>query len=106
MTIISNYIMHTKTLLAMYNTESSLNFSLLLALRLFLLFMVVMWAMYPVFGLECIPDPYPSQLAAVMYLDFFNAVTDIFITLKLPRNLQRIKQERQRAGSILGGLEP
>ena len=60
MTIISNYIMHTKTLLAMYNTESSLNFSLLLALRLFLLFMIVMWAMYPTFGLECYPDPYPS----------------------------------------------
>ena len=46
--------------MAMYNSEDSVRFSLLLALRLFLLFMIVMWAMYPVFGLSCEePVPYP-----------------------------------------------
>jgi len=58
--IISNYHMHTKVISAMYNDENSVKFSLLLALRLFLLFMIVMWSMYPVFGLKCDPEPYPE----------------------------------------------
>ena len=90
--------------MAMYKSEDSVRFSLLLVLRLFLLFMIVMWAMYPVFGLSCEePVPYPPQLAAIMYLDFINATTDLIITCRLPRNLQRIKESRRRAGSMLGG---
>lgn len=103
---ISNYHMHSKANYAMYNTENSINFSLLFAFRLFALFIVVMWAMYPHFGLSCEqPDPYPDQLAAVMYLDFFNGTTDLIITFRLPKNLTRIKEQRRRAGSILGGLD-
>lgn len=105
--IISNYHMHCKADLAMYNDkDKQLKFSLLLALRLFLLFMIVMWSMYPVYGLTCFPDPYPSQLAAIAYLDFFNAATDLIITCRMPRNLTRIVTERKLAGSTLGGFEP
>jgi hypothetical protein len=61
MMIVSNYHMHSKVICAMYNTEHSVNLSLLLAARMFALFMIVMWAMYPIFGLSCAPpDPYPS----------------------------------------------
>ena len=59
MQIVSDYYIHTKALKAMYNTNHSVGFSLLLVLRLFLLFLIVMWAMYPVFGLSCAPEPYP-----------------------------------------------
>ena len=90
MTIVSNYHLHTKFIMAVYDTEHSVRFSLLLTARLFVLFMLVMWAMYPIFGLKCVPDPYPSQLAAIMYLDFFNSTCDLVITCKLPRNLTRI----------------
>ena len=83
-----------------------MKFSLLCSMRLFLLFMIVMWSMYPVYGLTCYPDPYPSQLAAIMYLDFFNATTDLIITCRMPRNLQSIVKERKLAGSTLGGFEP
>ena len=90
--IISNYHMHTKVVSAMYDDDNSIKFSLLFAMRLFLLFMIVMWAMYPTFGLSCKTDPYPEQLAAIMYLDFFNATTDMIITCRMPRNLQNIKE--------------
>ena len=106
MLITSNYFLHMKALSAMYNRESSVNFSVLLAVRLFFLFCIVMWAMYPVFGLRCSPDVYPDQLAALMFLDFVNSLTDLVITCKMPRHLTRIKEQRRRAGSILGGLEP
>ena len=61
MQIISDYYLHTKAQLAMYNYEnSSVEFSLLLVFRLFLLFLIVMWAMYPTLGLSCAGDePYP-----------------------------------------------
>ncbi len=105
--VVSNYHMHSKVIRAMYNSEEhSVNLSLLLAARMFALFMIVMWAMYPIFGLSCAPpDPYPSQLAALMYLDFLNATTDLIITFRLPRNLTKIKEERRKAGSMLGDLD-
>ena len=59
MQIISDYYIHTKALKAMYNTDHSVRFSLLLVFRIFLLFLIVMWAIYPVFGLSCAPEPYP-----------------------------------------------
>lgn len=105
MQIVSNYYIHTKALSAMYNTDNSVRFSLLLVLRLFFVFLIVMWAMYPVFGLSCAPDPYPPQLAAIMYLDFLNATTDLIITCRLPRNLTKIKESRRRAGSILDDFD-
>jgi hypothetical protein len=40
-----------------------------------------------------------------MYLDFFNAATDLGITFRLPRNLAKIKEERKRAGSMLGDID-
>ena len=100
--ILSNYHMFTKVIAAIYNDDNNLRFALLLALRLFILFIIVMWAMYPVFGLNCYPDPYPSQLAALMYLDFFNSATDMLITCNMPRTLNKIKEVRRRAGSIIG----
>ena len=91
--------------LAMYNdADKQIWFSLLLALRLLLLFLIVVWALYPVYGLRCSPDPYPKQLAAVMYFDFLNAITDLLIMFRMPRNLQRIVAERRRAGSMFRGI--
>lgn len=87
MMIVSDYHMHSKVLEAMYNTHNSIRLSLLFAARLFALFLIVMSAIYPKFGLTCTPEPYPPQLAAVMYLDFFNATTDLAITFYLPKNL-------------------
>ena len=96
--------MHSKAITAMYNKETySLKLSLLLAFRLFALFMIVMGSMYPNLGLSCAgDDPYPSQLSALMYLEFFNSLIDLIITVYLPRNLKRIKEVRKRAGSTLG----
>ena len=59
MMIVSNYHVHSKMLEAMYNTHNSIRLSLLLAARMFALFLVVMSAIYPKFGLTCIPEPYP-----------------------------------------------
>jgi hypothetical protein len=40
-----------------------------------------------------------------MYLDFLNGTTDLVITMKLPRNLAKIKEERVKAGSMLGDID-
>ena len=92
MLIISNYHLHMKSMSAIYADHQSLRFSILLVIRLFLLFCIVMWGMYPVFGLKCHPDKYPDQLAALMYLDFFNSMVDIFLTVRMPKHLQRIRE--------------
>lgn len=107
MLIISNHHLHTKTLKAMYYQEvDHTKLSYLLATRLILLFSIVMWAIYPHLGLECSAEsPYPSQLAALMFLDFANALVDLVITLFLPRRLNRIIEARERAGSVLSQLD-
>ena len=80
MLTIGNNHMHTKALSAMYKNENSIKLSLWMSFRLFALFLICMSAMYPTFGLRCSPTPYPPQLAALMYLDFFNATVDLIIT--------------------------
>lgn len=73
---------------------------------MFALFMIVMSVMYPNLGLSCAgADPYPGQLAAMMYLEFFNSAVDLIITICIPKNLAKIKEERIAAGSLLGELD-
>ena len=107
MLIISNHHLHVKTMKAMYYYEvDHTKLSYLLATRLILLFIIVMWAIYPNLGLECSQsNPYPNQLAALMFLDFANALVDLVITLFLPRRLNRIIEARERAGSILSSFD-
>lgn len=107
MNIASSYMMHSKAIIAMYNEDRySLKLSLLIAFRMFAIFMIVMSAMYPNLGLSCAgEDPYPTQLALIMYLEFLNASVDLLITIYLPRNLTKIKEERLRAGSNLGDFD-
>ena len=104
---IANFVMHSKAISAMYNQERySLKLSLLLAGRMFMLFMICMGAMYPELGLTCAgKDPYPKQLAAIMYLEFFNSIVDLIITIYLPRGAARIVEERRKAGSNLGDFD-
>jgi len=104
---LSSFFMHSKAITAMYNHERySLKLSLLLAFRMFALFVMCMGAMYPVLGLSCAgEDPYPKQLAAIMYLEFFNAFVDLLITIYLPKGASRIKEERRAAGSNLGDFD-
>ena len=61
MNVVSSFLMHSKAMTAMYNKETySLKLSLLLAFRMFALFMIVMGSMYPNMGLSCAgDDPYP-----------------------------------------------
>ena len=104
---VANFVCHSKAITAMYNQERySLKLSLLLAFRMFALFMIVMGAMYPELGLSCKgKDPYPKQLAAIMYLEFFNSIVDLIITIYLPKGVTRITEERRKAGSTLGDFD-
>jgi len=62
MNIVASFVMHSKAITAMYKKETySLKLSLLLAGRMFVLFMIVMSSMYPNLGLSCAgSDPYPK----------------------------------------------
>ena len=84
---ISNYHMHKKMMNAIYAGHDSLRFAILFVVRIFLLFCIVMWGMYPIFGLRCSPDIYPDQLATLMYMEFFNACMDLYLTFKIPKQI-------------------
>ena len=104
---VANFVMHRRAITAMYNQDRySLKLSLLLAGRMFALFMICMGAMYPELGLSCkSSDPYPKQLAAMLYVECFNSIIDLIITCYLPKGVTRIKEERRKAGSNLGQFD-
>lgn len=99
---VSNHHLHTKLLSAIYAGYRSLPFTVWLIIRLFFLFCICLWAIYPDFGLSCNPQVYPHQFTALMYMDFLYSVIDIVITLFLPRKLDVIKHQRKIRGSLLG----
>ena len=75
-----------------------------MTVRIFLLFVLVLWCIYPNGALECVNYKtgnfhYPTQIVALMCLDFANSVIDIVICAFLPRKVQ-IKFE-QRANSAV-----
>ena len=90
--VISNYHLHSKMMTAIYSDSANLRFTIFFVIRLFLLFCIVMWGMYPIYGLKCAPDIYPNQLATLCFLDFFNACTDIYLSYKVPQQVHVIKE--------------
>ncbi len=65
--------------------EDSLGLTILFIVRIFILFMLVLWTLYPVGGLRCDGTfVYPDQIVALMIMDFVNSAVDIVVCAFMP----------------------
>lgn len=72
--------------------DSSLALTILLTVRMFILFCIVVWTLYKQGGLICLENgkfQYPVQIIVVMQMDFANAVIDMFMCACFPTKIKK-----------------
>jgi hypothetical protein len=75
--------------------EDSLGLTILLTVRMFVLFGVLVWSLYSPGGLTCLDKKgsfhYPTQIVVLMIIDFWNAVFDLVICACFPKKIKKMK---------------
>ena len=75
--------------------DDSLGLTILLTVRMFILFGVFVWSLYSPGGLTCLDKHgdfhYPTQIVVLMIIDFWNAVFDMVICACFPKKIKKIK---------------
>jgi hypothetical protein len=107
---IASFNLHNKVYAASVygGRENSLGLTILVTVRMFLLFVLVLWCIYPNGALDCLYDDgkfhYPTQIVALMCMDFINSVIDMFICAAMPRKVQN-KFEQRTAEAVKSDLD-
>ena len=102
---ISNYHIHCKLLSAIYANTRMLPLKVWFIVRIFILFCICLWAMYPNYGLACQPNIYPLQMRTILAMEFTTSLVDTLIMICIPSKVHVIKEERRRRGSLIGDYD-
>ena len=91
---IASFNLHNKVYAASVygGRDNSLGLTIIVTVRIFLLFVLVLWCIYPNGALECVNQKtrnfhYPTQIVALMCLDFTNSVIDLVVCALMPRKV-------------------
>jgi hypothetical protein len=97
---IASFNLHNKVYAASVygGRDNSLGLTILVTVRMFVLFVLVLWCIYPNGALECVNKignfHYPTQIVALMCMDFLNSVIDMIICFAMPRKVQNKFEQR------------
>jgi predicted subunit of tRNA(5-methylaminomethyl-2-thiouridylate) methyltransferase len=100
---IASFHLHNKVYAASVygGREDSLGLTILLTVRMFFLFVLVLWCIYPNGALECATATklfhYPTQIVSLMCMDFVNSVVDMIICAVMPRKIQNKYEQKSVA---------